>query len=251
VKKSKKLAKEKESAGGYVRVTTPHIAREELFLTSGHLPYYKDGMYPGMEMDDATYYLRAMNCPHHHRIYVHKPHSYRELPLRIAEYGTVYRNELSGTLAGLLRVRGLAMNDAHIYCRKDQIKDEFKAVLSMIQDYFKIFNLSDYWFRLSKWDPNHLDKYVNQPENWKYTESVIRQVLEELGVPFKEADDEAAFYGPKVDVQFKSAIGREETMSTVQLDFIARERFGLTYTDSEGKENNEVFVIHRAPNVHP
>lgn len=242
-----KLAKEKEAAGGYVRVTTPHIAREELFLTSGHLPYYKDGMYPGMEMDDATYYLRAMNCPHHHRIYVHKPHSYRELPLRIAEYGTVYRNELSGTLAGLLRVRGLAMNDAHIYCRKDQIKDEIKAVLSMIQDYFKIFNLSDYWFRLSKWDPNHLDKYVNQPENWKYTEGVIREVLQGLGVPFKEADDEAAFYGPKVDVQFKSAIGREETMSTVQLDFIARERFGLTYTDSEGKENNEVFVIHRAP----
>jgi threonyl-tRNA synthetase len=245
--KIENLAEEMEKEAGYQRVTTPHIAREELFLTSGHLPYYKESMYPAMVMDDGTYYLRAMNCPHHHRIYLHKPRSYRDLPLRIAEYGTVYRNELSGTLAGLLRVRGLAMNDAHIYLRKDQIKDEFKSVMKLTMDYFKIFGLENYWFRLSKWDPNHTDKYINQPENWEYTESVLREVLTEMKVPFTEADDEAAFYGPKVDVQFKSVIGREETMSTIQLDFIARERFGLKYTDSDGKENNEVFVIHRAP----
>ncbi len=242
-----RLALELEHKQGYVRVTTPHMAKEELFLTSGHLPYYKDGMYPAMVMDDGTYYLKAMNCPHHHRIYVHKKHSYRELPLRMAEYGTVYRNELSGTLAGLLRVRGLAMNDAHIYCRKDQIKDEFKKVMELIIHYFSLFKLENYWFRLSKWSPDHLEKYINQPENWQYAEGVLREVLEEMNVKFVEVDDEAAFYGPKVDVQFKSVIGREETMSTVQLDFAAKERFGLSYVDDSGAENNEVFVIHRAP----
>jgi threonyl-tRNA synthetase len=241
------FAKEKEEAAGYQRVSTPHIAREELYLTSGHLPYYKDSMYPPMEMDDSTYYMKAMNCPHHHRIYLHKPRSYRELPLRLAEYGMCYRNELSGTLAGLLRVRALAMNDAHMYCRKDQIKSEFEAVIKLTQGYFDTFGLKDYWFRLSKWDPNHTEKYINQPENWEYAESVLREVLVSMGVPFVEAMDEAAFYGPKVDVQFKSVIGREETMSTIQLDFLARERFGLKYTDETGAENPDVFVIHRAP----
>ena len=155
-------AKEMESKYNYVRVTTPHLAKKELFETSGHLPYYKDDMYPAMEMDDGTYYLKAMNCPHHHIIYRHKPHSYRELPIRIAEYGTVYRNELSGTLAGLLRVRMLSMNDAHIYCRKDQIKEEFKSVLALNMETFEKFNLTDYWFRLSKWSPDHTDKYINE-----------------------------------------------------------------------------------------
>jgi threonyl-tRNA synthetase len=242
-----KLAREKEHAAGYVRVVTPHIAKEELFLTSGHLPYYKDSMYPPMVMDDGTYYLKAMNCPHHHRIFQYKPRSYKELPLRLAEYGTCYRNELSGTLAGLLRVRALAMNDAHMYCRKDQIEEEFAAVLQLTMEYFKIFGLENYWFRLSKWDPTHTDKYIDQPENWEYAESVLRKVLEKLGVPFVEVSDEAAFYGPKVDVQFKSAIGREETMSTIQLDFAAKGRFGLQYVDKDGQENGEVFVIHRAP----
>jgi threonyl-tRNA synthetase len=242
-----KLAKEKEAAAGYQRVTTPHIAKEELFLTSGHLPYYKDSMYPSMEMDDGSYYLKAMNCPHHHRIFLHKPRSYRELPLRLAEYGTCYRNELSGALAGLLRVRGMAMNDAHIYLRKDQIKDEFKSVLRLTQEYFAIFGLEDYWFRLSKWDPAHTEKYIDQPENWEHAESVLREVLIEENMRFVEAEDEAAFYGPKVDVQFTSAIGREETMSTIQLDFMARERFGLSYMDENGENNTEVFVIHRAP----
>ncbi len=242
-----KLAKEKEEQAGYVRVSTPHIAKEELFVTSGHLPYYKDSMYPPMVMDDGTYYLKAMNCPHHHRIFQHKPRSYKELPLRLAEYGTCYRNELSGTLAGLLRVRGMAMNDAHMYCTKEQIKDEFAGVLKLTMEYFDIFGLKDYWFRLSKWDPKHTDKYIDEPENWEFSQNVLREVLVDLNVKFVEADDEAAFYGPKVDVQFKSAIGREETMSTIQLDFAAKKRFGLSYTDEKGQENNEVFVIHRAP----
>ncbi len=240
------LAKEMEKKAGYKRVITPHLAKEELFLTSGHLPYYKEGMYPAMAMDDGTYYLKAMNCPHHHIIYRHEPKSYRDLPVRLAEYGTVYRNELSGTLAGLLRVRGLTMNDAHIYCRKDQIKDEFKAVMRMMIQYFELFGLQDYWFRLSKWSPDHLEKYLNEPENWEYAEGVLREVLNEMNVKFVEAEDEAAFYGPKVDVMFKSVIGREETMSTVQLDFAAKKRFGLSYVDETNAES-EVFVIHRAP----
>lgn len=242
-----KLAREKEASQDYVRVVTPHLAKEELFLTSGHLPYYKDDMYPAMAMDDGTYYLKAMNCPHHHIMYRHEKHSYRDLPIRFAEYGTVYRNELSGTLAGLLRVRCLAMNDAHIYCRKDQIEEEFEKALRLTMEYFEIFGLSDYWFRLSKWSPSHTEKYIDEPTNWEYTESVIRGILDRVGVKYIEVEDEAAFYGPKVDIQFKSVIGRTETMSTVQLDFAAKKRFGLVYTDNEGKENNEVFVIHRAP----
>lgn len=245
--KIEQLAMEMEEKAGYQRVTTPHIAKEELFLTSGHLPYYKDGMFPPMVMDDGTYYLKAMNCPHHHRMFQFKQRSYRELPLRFAEYGMCYRNELSGTLNGLLRVRGLDMNDAHIYCRKDQIEDEFKDVLNLTRNYFELFGLKDYWFRLSKWDPAHTEKYINEPENWAHAEGVLRKVLQEMGVRFVEVDDEAAFYGPKVDVQFKSAVGREETMSTIQLDFLAKSRFGLSYVDETGNANNEVFVVHRAP----
>lgn len=242
-----KMAVAFEHSAGYVRVRTPHLAKEELYLTSGHLPYYKDSMYPPMVMDDGIYYLKAMNCPHHHTIFNHNKHSYRDLPLRIAEYGECYRNELSGTLAGLLRVRCMAMNDAHIYCRKDQIKAEFKAVMDLMIKYFKIFGLENYWFRLSKWSPTHLEKYINQPDNWEYAEGVLREVLQSANVLFVEADDEAAFYGPKVDVMFKSIVGREETMSTVQLDFAAKQKFGLNYVDETGADNNEVFVIHRAP----
>jgi len=241
------LAKKMEDDAGYVRVVTPHIAKEELFLTSGHLPYYKDSMYPPMVMDDGTYYLKAMNCPYHHRIFLHGMRSYRELPLRLAEYGTCYRNELSGTLSGLLRVRAMAMNDAHMYCRRDQIKSEFAGVLKLTIAYFELFGLKDYWFRLSKWDPKHTDKYINEPENWEYSEQVLREVLVEMKLPFKEAENEAAFYGPKVDVQFRSILGKEETMSTIQLDFAAKKRFNLTYIDEKGEQNNDVFVIHRAP----
>lgn len=241
------LAKKEEANDGYVRVSTPHLAKEELFKTSGHLPYYKDSMYPGMVMDDGTYYLKAMNCPHHHIIYTSKPRSYRDLPLRLAEYGTVYRNELSGTLAGLLRVRMLSMNDAHIYCRHDQIEVEFTKVIQLILRYFTMFDLHDYWFRLSKWDPKHTEKYINEPENWEYAEGVLRSVLKKLKVKFVEAENEAAFYGPKIDVMFRSAIGREETMSTVQLDFAAKKRFDLAFTNEKGEKDNGVFVIHRAP----
>lgn len=242
-----KLAMEMEEKYGYERVSTPHLAKKELYETSGHLPYYADSMYPPMKMDDGTYYLKAMNCPHHHIIYGSRPRSYRELPVRLAEYGTVYRNELSGTLAGLLRVRMLSMNDAHIYCRKDQIEEEFKRVLDLNLAYFKLFGLTNYSFRLSLSDQKNKTKFVNEPANWKYAEEVLRTIMKKSGVKFTEAKGEAAFYGPKVDVQFTSVIGREETMSTIQLDFAAKKRFNLTYQGKDGKDSNEVFVIHRAP----
>ena len=242
-----KLAKETEEKAGYVRVTTPHLAKKELYVKSGHLPYYQESMYPAMKMDDGEYYLKAMNCPHHHLIFKHSLRSYRELPLRIAEYGTCYRNELSGTLAGLLRVRMLNMNDAHIYCTKDQIEREFSNVVKLIKDYYKIFGFKDYYFRLSKWSSENKKKYINQPENWEYTEDILRKALKKLKVKFIEAEDEAAFYGPKVDVQFKTVLGREETISTIQLDFLAKERFSLQYQDKSGNMNKNVFVIHRAP----
>lgn len=242
-----KMVFEVEEKYGYQRVSTPNLAKEQLYLMSGHLPYYKDSMYPAMTMDDGIYYLKAMNCPHHHIIFKSEPRSYRDLPIRLAEYGTCHRNELSGTLAGLLRVRTMQMNDAHIYCTKDQIEDEFKKVMEMTLAYFKIFGLDDYWFQLSKWDPKNKEKYINEPENWEFAEEVLRKILKKLDVKFIEAEDEAAFYGPKVDVLFKSIIGRKETMSTIQLDFAAKKRFKLTYTDRDGKDNNEVFVIHRAP----
>lgn len=246
-KQIEKFAIETEEKYGFIRVSTPHLAKEELFLTSGHLPHYKDSMYPPMKMDDGTYYLKAMNCPMHHLIFDHKTRSYRELPLRIAEYGTVYRNELSGTLSGLLRVRMLSMNDAHIYCTKEQIGQEIESVIKMIKEYYEIFGLKDYYFRLSLWDPENKDKYVNEPSNWEYSEEILRNILRKLDVPFTEAKDEAAFYGPKIDIQFKTVLGREETMSTVQLDFVAKTRFKLKYADENGRENPEVFVIHRAP----
>jgi len=242
-----KLAKEKEEKAGYVRVTTPHLGKKELYLKSGHLPYYKESMYPMMKLDDGEYYLKAMNCPHHHLVFKHYLRSYRDLPLRIAEYGTCYRNELSGTLAGLLRVRMLEMNDAHIYCTKEQIREEFTNVIRLVQEYYKIFNLENYWFRLSKWSPKNKEKYINEPSNWEYCEDALRRVLKKLKLKFYEVDDEAAFYGPKVDIQFKAITGREETMSTIQLDFAAKGRFELFYQDKDGKMNNEVFVIHRAP----
>ncbi len=242
-----KFAKEMEEKYGYVRVSTPHIAKQKLFETSGHLPHYADSMFPAMKLDDGNYYLKAMNCPIHHLIYRSSPRSYRELPLRLAEYGTVYRNELSGTLAGLLRVRMLSMNDAHIYCRADQVEEEFKKVVELTLHYFKIFGLKNYSFRLSLWDPNNKEKYINEPKNWKMAEDILRKILTNLGVSFVEAKNEAAFYGPKVDIQYRSVSGREETMSTIQLDFAAKKRFGLVYHDRDGKENGEVFVIHRAP----
>jgi threonyl-tRNA synthetase len=242
-----KYALQTEDKYGYDRVTTPVLAKKELFECSGHLPHYAEGMYPPMEMDDGTYYLKAMNCPMHHLVFSNKKRSYRELPLRIAEYGTVYRNEMSGTLAGLLRVRMLSMNDAHIYCTLDQVGQEVASNIKMVQDYYSSFGFENYHFRLSLWDPENTDKYIEQPENWNSTQDHLRKILNELEVPYVEAIGEAAFYGPKIDIQFTTALGREESMSTIQLDFAAKERFQLTYKDEKGEENGEVFVIHRAP----
>lgn len=241
-----KFAKKTEKVWGYQRVATPHVAKKILFETSGHLPYYKDSMYPGMKLDDGEYYLKAMNCPHHHLIYRSKPKSYRDLPIRLAEYGTVYRHELSGTLAGLLRVRGMTMNDSHIYCRKDQIKSEFLKVVELHKYYYKVFGITNYYMRLSLHDPKNKSKYIDEPTSWSFSENAIREVLKESKLPYIEKMDEAAFYGPKVDFQIKSVIGREESISTVQLDFAAKKRFNLRYTDTDGKEK-EVYVIHRAP----
>ena len=218
-----------------------------MYITSGHLPYYADSMYPPMEMDGEKYYLRSMNCPHHHKIFAAEPKSYRDLPYRIAEYGTVYRYEQSGELFGLMRVRCLHMNDAHIYCTKAQFNDEFRAVNEMYLKYFKIFGIEKYVMRLSLHSPEKLGiKYVNEPELWKETEIMVRNVLTESGIPFVEVKDEAAFYGPKIDVQIYSAIGREFTLATNQVDFSQGRSFKLEYT-SEDNSPETPLIIHRAP----
>jgi len=247
IEELEQLAKETESAAGYKRVVTPHIAKESMYLTSGHLPYYADSMFPPMEMDGEKYYLKAMNCPHHHKIFDAEPKSYRELPFRIAEYGTCYRYEQSGELFGLMRVRCLHMNDAHIYCSKEQFFDEFKAVNDMYLKYFKIFGIDKYVMRLSLHDPAKLgQKYVNEPALWLETEAMVRKVLIETNTPFVEVQDEAAFYGPKIDVQIWSAIGREFTLATNQVDFNSGLKFKLSYTNRDN--TSEVpLIIHRAP----
>jgi threonyl-tRNA synthetase len=247
IEELEKLAKETESDGGYKRVVTPHIAKENMYLTSGHLPYYADSMYPPMEMEGEKYYLRSMNCPHHHKIFDALPKSYRDLPYRIAEYGTVYRYEQSGELFGLMRVRCLHMNDAHIYCTKAQFADEFRAVNEIYMKYFKIFGVDKYQMRLSLHSPEKLGvKYVNEPELWKETETMVREVLIESGIPFVEVQDEAAFYGPKIDVQIWSVIGREFTLATNQLDFSQGRSFKLHYTTEENTVETPL-IIHRAP----
>ncbi|HWB25630.1 MAG TPA: threonine--tRNA ligase [Chitinophagaceae bacterium] len=247
IEELEKLAKETEAAAGYKRVVTPHIAKENLYLTSGHLPYYADSMYPPMEMDGTKYYLKAMNCPHHHKIFDAEPRSYKDLPLRLAEYGTCYRYEQSGELFGLMRVRCLHMNDAHIYCSKEQFAQEFKAVNEMYLKYFKIFGIDKFVMRLSLHDPAKLgQKYINEPELWLETEEMVRQVLKETGTPFVEVQDEGAFYGPKIDVQIWSVIGREFTLATNQVDFAQGRRFNLQYTKSDNTADTPL-IIHRAP----
>lgn len=241
------LAKETEARAGYLRVHTPHIAKESLYKTSGHLPYYEESMFPPMEYEGEKYYLKAMNCPHHHKIFATHPKSYRDLPLRLAEYGTVYRHEKSGELFGLMRVRMMQMNDAHIYCTETQFADEFRAVNDLYLRYFKIFGIEKYLMRFSTHTPEKLGKkYVNEPELWKKTENMVRDVLKESSIPFVEIPDEAAFYGPKIDVQVWSAIGREFTLATNQVDFAVPARFGLTYTDRNGTPQTPL-CIHRAP----
>ncbi|HQW83265.1 MAG TPA: threonine--tRNA ligase [Ferruginibacter sp.] len=247
IEELEKLAKETEKEAGYKRVVTPHIAKENLYLTSGHLPYYADSMYPPMEMDGEKYYLRAMNCPHHHKIFDAEQRSYKDLPLRIAEYGTCYRYEQSGELFGLMRVRCLHMNDAHIYCSKDDFAQEFKAVNAMYLKYFKIFGIEKYVMRLSLHDPEKLgQKYVNEPQLWLETEELVRNVLKETGVPFVEVKGEGAFYGPKIDVQIWSAIGREFTLATNQVDFAQSRSFKLSFTNQNNQPEIPL-IIHRAP----
>jgi threonyl-tRNA synthetase len=247
IEELEQLAKETEKEAGYKRVVTPHIAKENLYITSGHLPYYADSMFPPMEMDGEKYYLKAMNCPHHHKIFDAEPKSYKELPYRIAEYGTCYRYEQSGELFGLMRVRCLHMNDAHIYCSKEQFAQEFKAVNDMYLKYFKIFGIEKYVMRLSLHDPEKLgQKYVNEPELWKETEELVRNVLIETGVPFVEVKGEGAFYGPKIDVQIWSAIGREFTLATNQVDFAQPRSFKLSFTNKDNQPEIPL-IIHRAP----
>ena len=247
IEELEKLAKETEQAGGYKRVVTPHIAKESMYLKSGHLPYYEDSMYPPMELEGVKYYLKSMNCPHHHKIFAAEPKSYKDLPYRIAEYGTCYRYEQSGELFGLMRVRCLHMNDAHIYCSKEQFAQEFKAVNEMYMKYFKIFGIDKYVMRLSLHEPSKLgQKYINEPELWLETEEMVRKVLKETGTPYVEVPDEGAFYGPKIDVQIWSTIGREFTLATNQVDFAQGRRFNLEYTN-QNNEADTPLIIHRAP----
>ena len=241
------LAKETENDAGYDRVKTPHITKGSLYEKSGHLSHYKDSMFPAMDIDGNEYYLKPMNCPHHHKIYASLPRTYKELPIRLAEYGTCYRYEKSGQLFGLMRVRSMQMNDAHIYCTEEQFKDEFLAVCNMYLYYFKIFGIEKYEMRLSLHDPKKLgEKYVNESELWIKTEKLVRQALQDGGLNFVEIPGEAAFYGPKIDVQVWSAIGREFTLATNQVDFAIPSRFDLTYIDKNNK-NQTPLCIHRAP----
>src|SRR5437016_1696375 len=272
------LAKETEFVAGYVRVKTPHIAKEKMYLTSGHLPVlYAESMFPPMELVEdegalkrdalkrdqgdvasthqpinpsTRYYLKAMNCPHHHRIFAAQPRSYRDLPLRLAEYGANYRYEQSGELFGLMRVRSLNMNDAHIYCQQEKFAEEFNAVNEMYLKYFKIFGIEKYVMRFSTHDPSRLTgdnaKFLNEPELWKQTEDMVRGTLKNSGINYVEVPNEAAFYGPKIDVQVGSVIGREFTLATHQVDFAVPKRFGVAYKDRDNTVKTPL-SIHRAP----
>ncbi|MBT3250495.1 MAG: threonine--tRNA ligase [Candidatus Marinimicrobia bacterium] len=242
-----KLAKSTERNAGYVQVRTPHLTKGILYERSGHLEHYKKDMFPAMDIDGTEYYVKPMNCPHHHKIYDAKKRSYRDLPVRLAEYGTCYRYEKSGQLFGLMRVRSMQMNDAHIYCTPDQFKDEFLAVCKMYSEYFEIFGIEKYQMRLSVHSKEGLgDKFVDEPELWEQTEKSVREALVEGKIDFVESVGDAAFYGPKIDVQVWSAIGKEFTLATNQVDFAIPSRFGLTYTDEHGKELTPL-CIHRAP----
>ena len=241
------LAKETEDKAAYLRVRTPHLTKGSLYEKSGHLDHYQDAMYPSMDVDGIEYYVKPMNCPHHHKIYAARPKSYRDLPVRLSEYGTCYRYEKSGQLFGLMRVRSMQMNDAHIYCTKDQFKDEFLAVCKMYLYYFDIFGIDKYQLRLGLHDAEGLGKkYIDEPELWQQTEAEVREALQEGNIDHVEISGEAAFYGPKIDVQVWSAIGKEFTLATNQVDFAIPKRFGLTFTDEEGQKQTPL-CIHRAP----
>ena len=235
---------DKEVSLGYDHVYTPIMGSVDLYKTSGHWDHYQEDMFPVMEMDNEQLVLRPMNCPHHMMVYKQGIHSYRELPIRIAELGMMHRYEMSGALSGLQRVRGMTLNDAHVFVRPDQIKEEFKRVVELILEVYKDFNFTDYSFRLSYRDPENTEKYYDDDEMWEKAQGMLKEVIDEMGVEYYEADGEAAFYGPKLDVQVKTALGKEETLSTVQLDFLLPERFDLTYVGEDGKPHRPV-VIHR------
>jgi threonyl-tRNA synthetase len=244
-----RLARETEAAGGYLRVRTPVIAKGALYEQTGHLAHYKESMFPPMQFADeeGEYYLKPMNCPHHHQIFACQQRSYRDLPMRLAEYGQCYRFEDSGALFGLMRVRSLTMNDAHIYCTEGQFEEEFNAVIDMYLKYFALFGIEKYVMRLSLHSPEELGKkYVDAPELWRKTENMVRSAMQHKGVNFVEIANEAAFYGPKIDVQVWSAIGREFTLATNQVDFDVPGKVGLKYTDADGTEKVPL-CIHRAP----
>lgn len=229
---------------GYQHVYTPVLGNVELYKTSGHWEHYQEDMFPQMVMDNEELVLRPMNCPHHMMVYKSEMHSYRDLPIRIAELGMQHRYEMSGALTGLHRVRAMTLNDAHIFCRLDQIKDEFKRVLALIRQVYKDFGINDYRFRLSYRDPEDTEKYFKDDNMWNTAQRMLREVVEEEGLPFFEAEGEAAFYGPKLDVQIKTALGKEETLSTVQIDFLLPERFELEYVGDDGAKHRPV-VLHR------
>lgn len=236
---------DKEVSMGYDHVYTPVLANVDLYKTSGHWDHYQEDMFPPMQLDETeSIVLRPMNCPHHMMIYANKPHSYRELPIRIAELGTMHRYEASGAVSGLQRVRGMTLNDSHIFVRPDQIKEEFKRVVNMIIDVYKDFGFEDYSFRLSYRDPEDKEKYFDDDDMWNKAENMLKEAADELGLSYEEAIGEAAFYGPKLDVQVKTAMGKEETLSTAQLDFLLPERFDLTYIGQDGEHHRPV-VIHR------
>ncbi|MDR4218625.1 threonine--tRNA ligase [Priestia megaterium] len=235
---------DKEVSLGYQHVYTPVLGSVELYKTSGHWEHYQDDMFPAMEMDNEDLVLRPMNCPHHMMVYKQGIHSYRELPIRIAELGTMHRYEMSGALSGLQRVRGMTLNDAHIFVRPDQIKEEFIRVVRLVEAVYKDFGFENYSFRLSYRDPADTEKYFDDDAMWEKAQSMLKDAMDELDLDYYEAEGEAAFYGPKLDVQVKTALGKEETLSTVQLDFLLPERFDLTYVGEDGKQHRPV-VIHR------
>ncbi|MBT3187737.1 MAG: threonine--tRNA ligase [Anaerolineae bacterium] len=241
------LAKQMEREAGYKQVRSPHLTKEDLFIRSGHLPYYAESMYPPMEMEGGNYYIKPMNCPMHHKIFDARPRSYRDLPVRLSEYGTCYRYEKSGELFGLMRVRSMQMNDAHIYCSEAQFEEEFMAVIDLYMKYFEIFNIEKYVMRFSTHAKEGLGKkYIDNEPLWLKTEEMVRRAMKNGGVRYVEVADEAAFYGPKIDVQVWSAIGKEFTLATNQVDFSVPEKFGLHFTNSQGEDETPL-CIHRAP----
>ena len=235
---------DKEVELGYDHVYTPIMGSKELYITSGHWDHYQEDMFPPMEMDHETMVLRPMNCPHHMMVYKNERHSYRELPIRIAELGMMHRYESSGAVSGLQRVRGMTLNDAHIFVRPDQLKDEFKLTVGLIEEAYKDLGITNFSYRLSYRDPENTEKYFDDDVMWNNAQQMLKETADELGLDYVEAEGEAAFYGPKLDVQVETAIGKQETLSTIQLDFLLPERFELEYIGEDGKAHRPV-VIHR------